>query len=462
VEENRVTAKKKLGFWAQVALIFFTVSGGAYGLEAMIGAIGATWTLWLTLLLPVFWAIPIALMVAELSSTLPEQGGYYAWVRRGLGSFWGFQEGWWTLCYSAADMALYPVLFVKYLSFFIPFLNATTPAALVFRWLACVAVILAALAFNLRGIHFIGRNALANLPIVALPFALLAAYGFFVGSWDRLGETIATAPRPGPSLAGIAAGLAIVLWNYCGWDNVSTYAGEVENPQRNYPRALAASLAIVVLAYVLPLLAGFKVTTSASDWTESSGWPAIAELVGGHWLGLAVALAALVSTWAMLNSQILYVSRLPAAMAEDGWLPKALAKTSEKTGAPTLALVGVSLAAALFSALALDKLMVIDILFYALGLSLEFAALIALRRKEPGLPRPFRVPLGAKGLWLMSAPPLLMATIVFVFSTQGESGGYLQAGIVCLGVAIGVALFFLRRKHAQSASARRGPLTILT
>src|SRR5438270_638409 len=99
--ETNSSPKRKLGFWPQVALIFFTVSGGAYGLEALVGMVGPQWTILLIVLLPIVWAIPISLMVAELSSAIPEEGGYYVWVRRGLGRFWGFQEGWWTLCYSS-------------------------------------------------------------------------------------------------------------------------------------------------------------------------------------------------------------------------------------------------------------------------------------------------------------------------------------------------------------------------
>ena len=55
-------------------------------------------------------------MVGELASALPEEGGYYCWVRRALGPFWGFQEAWLSLAASIFDMAIYPVTFVLYLS----------------------------------------------------------------------------------------------------------------------------------------------------------------------------------------------------------------------------------------------------------------------------------------------------------------------------------------------------------
>ncbi len=438
--------KKKLGFWQQVALIFFTVSGGAYGLEALVGAVGATWSVILVIALPLLWAVPVALMVAELSTAIPEEGGYYIWVKRGLGKFWGFQEGWWTLCYSAVDLALYPVLFVTYLGFFFPTLGAETFQMSLLRWGICVVFIIGALLMNLRGTQAVGTNALANLMLVSFPFLLLTICGFFYGDWSLLKNAFSGDHLTHTTPAAIATGLAVVLWNYCGWDNVSTYASEVENPQKNYPRALSVSLLIIVLSYLLPLLAGFKATTTPTDWSEGAGWPAIAEKLAGSWLGILGGIAALLSAWALFNSQLLYISRLPTAMAKDGWLPKAIAKTSPQ-GSPITALLIMSGLAAVFSSLSLGKLMVVDILFYTLGLSLEFCALVALRKKEPHLARPFRIPLETLGLTILSIIPVSLAVIVAVFSTMGEGGSFVQVGIVAAGVVAGVIIFERRSKY---------------
>src|SRR4051794_18465569 len=97
---------RRLGLPALVCVTFFTVSGGAYGLEPLVAAVGPRWAVVLILVTPLLWALPVALMVAELSSAMPEEGGYYVWVREGLGEFWGVQEGWWTLCYTAVDLAI--------------------------------------------------------------------------------------------------------------------------------------------------------------------------------------------------------------------------------------------------------------------------------------------------------------------------------------------------------------------
>src|SRR5437899_10667879 len=91
------------------------VSGGTYGTEEIIHGAGYGRGILILLFLPVFWSLPTAFMIGELSSALPHEGGYYAWVRRGLGNFWGFQEAWRSLAASIFDMAIYPPLCVIYL-----------------------------------------------------------------------------------------------------------------------------------------------------------------------------------------------------------------------------------------------------------------------------------------------------------------------------------------------------------
>jgi amino acid transporter len=90
----RTSPPRRIGLSALVCLIFFTVSGGAFGLEPLVASVGPGWAVVLVLVTPLLWGLPIALMVAELSAALPEEGGYYIWVREGLGDFWGVQEGW--------------------------------------------------------------------------------------------------------------------------------------------------------------------------------------------------------------------------------------------------------------------------------------------------------------------------------------------------------------------------------
>src|SRR5438045_4970451 len=96
------------------------VSGGTYGTEDIVHGAGYGRAILILLLTPILWSLPTAFMIGELSSALPFEGGYYAWVRRAMGNFWGFQEAWLSLVASIFDMAIYLTLFVVYLSCMFP------------------------------------------------------------------------------------------------------------------------------------------------------------------------------------------------------------------------------------------------------------------------------------------------------------------------------------------------------
>src|SRR5207249_3748385 len=104
----------KLRLWPLVAATFFMVSGGTYGTEDIVHGAGYGRAILILLLTPLLWSLPTAFMIGELSSSIPAEGGYYAWVRRAMGNFWGFQEAWLSLMASIFDMAIYPTLFVVY------------------------------------------------------------------------------------------------------------------------------------------------------------------------------------------------------------------------------------------------------------------------------------------------------------------------------------------------------------
>ena len=446
---------RRLGFFALVGVIFFTVSGGAYGLEPLVSAVGAGWAVVLVIVTPILWSLPIALMVAELSSAMPEEGGYYVWVRRGLGDFWGVQEGWWTVCYTSVDMAIYPVLFVNYLAYFFPSLSldengSSTWSVFFTRWLIAVLLIVVALAINWRGAKAVGRNATLNIGLVLGPFILLTVIGLiWKSSMGNAMTVIRNDFAHGQNSTLLLLGLATVFWNYSGWDNVSTFAAEVNDPHRNYPRALITSLPLTVLGYLLPLLAGIAITTDPNVWSESAGWPVIGQLMGGQWLGVVIAVAALISAWSLFNSQLLYVSRLPYAMALDGWLPSLLKRVSKKTAVPTFALVATCCVSAIFAVLPFGKLVIIDVLLYSAALTLEFIALIALRLKKPDMPRPFRVPGGWLGLALVTIAPMGCAVLVAAASFRQEDVDKRQVLAVPILMLSGGLLYLLRRRSAK-------------
>jgi amino acid transporter len=145
----------KLTLWPLVAATFFMVSGGTYGTEEIIHGAGYGHGILILLFLPLFWSLPTAFMIGELSSALPQEGGYYAWVRRGLGTFWGFQEAWLSLIASVFDMAIYPTLFVFYLKQIAPWFGEGNHGIL-----AGLFVVIACAGLNLAGIRVVGITSL--------------------------------------------------------------------------------------------------------------------------------------------------------------------------------------------------------------------------------------------------------------------------------------------------------------
>ena len=357
------------------------------------------------------------------------------------------------LTYAIIVLAIFPVLFVTYLTFFFPALAASADGVhpvlgALLRWLVAILVIASSMVVNLKGAREAGR--LAKLGAVFV----LGAFAIMILVWLRRGD------GPGGVAGVVAHGfgnehhgalllvLSIVVFNFSGWDCASTYAAEVDEPQRNYPKAIALALGITVLSYLLPVIAGVSVTTDPAIWSDAAGWPVIAQLIGGHWLGNLLAAAGLASMWGLFNAQLLYASRLPYVMAYDRWLPKALAKASPGIGAPTLAIISLCVIAGIFAALSFGELAVIQCVVYAGVPILECIALVILRLRRPDAPRLFRVPGGWWGLGYVCLAPLGFAMLV-LFSALREWRGFRgQLFVVALIVVSGVCLYWVRRRIA--------------
>src|ERR1039457_6341278 len=166
-----MSAPRKMTLLPLIAAIYFLVAGGPFGLEDIVSKSGYGGAILILLVTPVIWAIPTALMVSELSSGLPDQGGYYVWVTRGIGSFWGFQEAWLSLAGSIFDVAIYPTLFVSYLGHLTPWMTAGPRGAIL-----AIALVAAAAAWNLMGAKSVGDSSLAvglvrRPPSPVLPFS---------------------------------------------------------------------------------------------------------------------------------------------------------------------------------------------------------------------------------------------------------------------------------------------------
>jgi len=250
-------------------------------------------------------------------------------------------------------------------------------------------------------------------------------------------------PPHQPPFKVFGVGLALGLWLYSGYEQLSTVAEEVDNPQRSYPRALALVVPLSIATYFLPTLAGLA---AGSDWQKwhTGYFSDAAQHIGGligqgrlvsawlgtSWLGTWMTLAAMVGNVALLNSTVLTTTRMPFAMAEDGYLPAALTRKHSRFGTPWLAIV---ISAVIYGILAQHKLtQLISIYIWLRSATTVLTVLSAwkLRRTHPEMPRAFVIPAGRLGLFYVVAAPLVMALVALLGSDRfGMIGGALAIAL---------------------------------
>jgi amino acid transporter len=405
-----------LRLYPLIAVMFFIVSGGPFGLEGIVGTVGPGIALLLLVGTPLVYSVPEALLVGELASMLPVEGGYYEWVKRAFGPFWGFWNGWLSWAYSLLDMAIYPVLLIQYLKFFVPGL---TPME---SWLIALAMIWGATWLNLLGAPAVGAASGWFVALVLTPFAVLAV----TASWHWLrdpGAHLAMSPlhvAGAPFLGALGIGVSQAIWNYSGWDNASTFGGEIERSSETYPKALARTLPLVAAVYLIAIVPVLAVT-SWTRWSDGA-WPDLATTVAGRWLGAWLALAGMMSAFALFNALLLAYSRIPLVLARDGLLPSFLARTDER-GTPRPAVVVSAVAYSIFALFPFGGLLAGDVLLYTAALALEFGALLQLRAAEPELRGAFRIPLGIPALAALAACPIALIAVAVALEIRSHEIG---------------------------------------
>src|SRR3989475_4845657 len=212
-------------------------------------------------------------------------------------------------------MAIYPVLFLQYLRFFLPALGRFE------AWVVALAVIWGATWLNLRGTRVVGTASGWFVAIVLAPFGVLAAVALV--RW--LGQPATALPATPfhatrtSFLGALDIGISQSIWNYSGWDNASTIGGEIDQASATYPRALGRTLPLVTAVYlvaVIPVLA----LTDWRRWSDGA-WPALAGSLVSPGLGIWLAAAGMVSAFAPFNALLLSYSRIPLVLAQDRLLP---------------------------------------------------------------------------------------------------------------------------------------------
>jgi amino acid transporter len=412
----------------------------------MVRTSGPGMTLIYQLVIPFFWCIPISLVAAELTTAMPVEGGFYRWTRAAFGDFWGFLAGWWNWCASFLLGALYAVLFADYLTFYFPALTGWKHFAVAVGVIALITYI------NIRGIRLVGRVATA-LELAILAVVLLMCL-MSIRMWHH-NPFVPLAPPHSSVYPVFGVGFALGLWLYAGYEQVSSVAEEVENPQRNYPRALAWVVPLSMATYLLPTACALAALDNWDKW-NTGYFSQAASLIGGPALGFAITAAAGVMNLSILNSTMLTTTRMPSAMAEDGYLTPLLARTHPKFRTPWIAIL---LSAAIYCLLAGLKVTELIPVYIWLRIATSVLTVLSawqLRHKRPDLPRAFRIPWKRTGVAYAVLAPLAIsaaALIIPMFSNAEADKFSSRWGPIVLAAGPLAYLLFRRKANAQETQS---------
>jgi amino acid transporter len=434
-------ALKKVGLFSFVFVMYSYNTAGPFGLEDQVRTSGPGMSLIFQLLIPFFWCIPISLVAAELTTAMPVEGGFYRWTRAAFGDFWGFLAGWWNWTASFLLGALYAVLFTDYLAFYFPQLTGWRHYGIALLVIALITYI------NVRGIRLVGRIAtVLELGILGIVLVMCI---MAIPKWHN-NPFVPFVPPHTPMFQVFGVGLSLGLWLYAGYEQVSSVAEEVEDPQRSYPRALAWVVPLSMATYFLPTLLCLAAVGHWEQW-HSGYFSDLASAIGGPKLGFAITLAAGVMNLSILNSTVLTTTRMPAAMSEDGYLPAFLSRPHPRFGTPWLAIL---LSAAIYCLLAGHNVLQLISIYIWLRIATSVLTVLSawqLRRKRPELAGSFRIPWGNLGLAYAVIAPLLLsifALVVPAFSDAPADRFALRWGPPALLIGP-VAYLLFRRKPDQ-------------
>jgi amino acid transporter len=307
------------------------------------------------------------------------------------------------------------------------------------HYLVSVALIALLTWVNIRGIQMVGQVATGLEVFIFIPVMTMIVLALV--HWHFNPFTPWVVPHQA-TFKIFGVGLALGLWLYSGYEQLSTVAEEVENPQKAYPRALALVVPLSVAAYFLPTLAGLG---SAGHWEKwhTGFFSDAAALIGGPWLGTWMTLAAMVGNVALLNSTILTTTRMPFAMAEDGYLPVVLTRKHPRYSTPWLAILASALIYALLAWQSLAQLISIYIWLRSATTVLTVLSAWKLRRTHPELRRSFTIPGGRLGLVYVVGAPVIMAIVALLGSDRfGMIGG-------AVAIVVGPIVYLLDRRFTR-------------
>ena len=350
----------------------YTLTGGAPGLGILAWIIAGIMT------------ITAGLTAAEVSAAIPKTGGMMVYIEEIYGKKLGFLTGWMqTVLFFPATAAAIAVMFGQQAALLLNNSSLVMPMT--------IGVILLIGILNTFGSKTSGAIQTVSTVCKLIPLGLIIVFGFIKGSGDNpiMNPLVAEGIRP---MGIIGQLLVAILFAYDGWINVGALAGEMKNPGKDLPKAIIGGLSIVMAINVVINLAYLWVLPASELAQYASPASIVAEKIFGPVGGKLINVGILVSVFGCLNGYLLTGPRIPYTLANQKLLPATFGKLN-KNGVPanaTLFMVVLSVIYALsgqFNLLS-DLSMFAIWAFY----TLTFIGVIKLRKTQPDLKRPYKVP----------------------------------------------------------------------
>lgn len=441
--------RRDMGIWSAVSLVVGTVIGSGIFIvpKTMILQMGSPYLVLAVWVFGGVLSLAGALTYAELAAMMPEAGGEYVYLKEAYGPFWGFIYGWTQMWVAkSASVATLATGFFYYLANFAPALENVVarvplpigenggPLEIRAGQLLAMAVILGLGCVNWLGVR---QGAGLQVTVTVLKVTLFAAVvccGLFLGQAHGSNFSTSVAARGGA--AGFFAALVAALWAYDGWNNVGMVSGEIRNPERNLPLALILGTGLVILIYLAANIAYFAVLTASSVASSNRVAAEMMRKILGSWGAGAVSFAAMISIFAALNGSILTGSRVPYALARDGYFFRAFARVHPQRHVPGFSILALSAwSAVIVLSGRYEQLFTLVIFPSWILYGMATASVLVLRYKRPDLPRPYRT----IGYPVVPIVFVLVAALLLGFTLRNSPR---ESGLGLILIAAGIPFYW--------------------